>query len=295
MKVTFLDSSNPFGKQIAPSLLRLKEEACSYFDEIEIIHWMNLSKGIAPKHKFVFTYPTRNTFHNYHFNWAKNLEKMSYTIFPTSQQIYRSRKDLEYKALQKERCGNFLIPSKFYNDISEAKERIPETEWDPFIVKSSIGFKSMFTFFCTLESWLKQRPPLPMNYPIIHQKFIDSICEIRFFTIGKSIFPFVKTKNPRNIHYNLNTGASIHNMDTALSKGTLTESQFQQASMIFSKVKKKIDVQFSACDLLISKAGNVYFLESNLAPGFIHLEQSLNINFAEKIAKFLYSFFSKQS
>ena len=295
MKITFLDSSNPFDKQIAPSLVRLEEEARLYFEEIEIIHWMSLSKGIFPKHKFVFTYPTRNKFHNYHFKWAKRFEDMSYNIFPTSRQIYWSRKDLEYKTLQKKGYANFLIPSKFYNNISEANQGVQKTQWDPFVIKSSIGFKSLFTFFCTLESWQDKIPSLPINYPIIHQKFIDSLCEVRFLTIGKKVFPFIKTKDPSSIYYNLNMGASILDVNTALSEGILTESLFQRTHAIFSKINDKLNFQFSACDFLISKTGNVYFLENNLAPGLIYVEKSLSTNFAEKVAKFLYSFFSKQS
>ena len=293
MKITFLDSSKLFSKRITPSLVRLEEEASSYFEEIEIIHWKSLSEGVVPKYKLVFTYPIKNRFHNYHLNWAKRLEDMSYNIFPTFRQIYWSRKDLGYKMLQKRGYTNFLIPSKFYNDTFEANQDVQKTHWDPFIIKSSIGFASKRTFFCTLNSWLNQKPSFPINYPIIHQKFIDSLCEIRFLTIGKKVFPFIKSKDPSSIYYNLSRGASIHDVDTALSEGILTESLFQQAYALFSKINNEFDCQFSACDFLISKTDNVYFLENNLAPGLARTEKSLGVNFAKKLTRFLYSFFSK--
>lgn len=108
--------------------------------------------------------------------------------------------------------------------------------------------------------------------PVIFQELIDADCEYRVTVIDERLF--VAKKDTRNSRYKYDTRIDCALRHTA----SKLPSRIEQQLLLFMELA---GIRYGAFDLILSKAGEIFFIEINPAGQFLYIEAETGMPISE--------------
>jgi RimK family alpha-L-glutamate ligase len=152
----------------------------------------------------------------------------------------------------------------------------------PVVLKAANGIQGKEVFLINNEDEYNKILPT-MKGDVLIQEFIPNDGDYRVFVVGHKVLAiFQRIPKPGDFRANISQGGS--------GKKVPLGPLYEKLSDIALKAIALQGLDIVGVDLIISKKNNeIYFIESNVNPGWKGLETALGISITEEIADFIVS------